>query len=572
MKIREIVIHNYRSTKDAAFYLADYGLLIGGNNSGKTSILDAIRTFYEKDIKFDRVRDFPKFPTDDDDSWIEIEFEMTKDEADSIRTEYRLPENRVRVRKVIFSTDKTKLHLFGYEGGKLSQNQFYGEDNVGLGKLGDVIHIPAVNKLEDVSKFSGASPLRDVVTAIFKKLVKGSAAFSTFQGAISKFGQDIQNEQTAENRSLKGLEDDINAGLGDWDAKFKFKVNQLAETDVVKSMLDYDIYDETLNANQGASSYGNGFQRQLIYRLFRVSALYSASRAAPKKKEFSPDFTLLLFEEPEAFLHPPQQSQLDRDLRKIASEEGRQVLASTHSPQFVSHATETIPGIVRLDRKNGRTVVGQIRPERLDAIFVQNQEINDLAAGLKKYEAGGEESKLEMEAVKYFLWLNPERCGVFFAKRTLIVEGQSELVLINYLIQTGKIKAPAGGLFILDAMGKFNIHRFMNLLGELKVEHSVLHDADPGKNGDDKVFHERVNKLIQDKRNPFTQKIHVFADDLEAFLNFEVKDNDHRKPARLLLALKESIIGATQVNTLCALIETLAGSNIGPKQTQKEVG
>jgi len=80
---------------------------------------------------------------------------------------------------------------------------------------------------------------------------------------------------------------------------------------------------------------------------------------------------------------------------------------------------------------------------------------------------------------------------VFFAKRTLIVEGPSELVLINYLIQIGKIRIPAGGLFVLGAMGKFNIHRFMNLPGELKIEHSVLYDADSNKTGDDKVVSRR---------------------------------------------------------------------------------
>ncbi len=85
MKIREIVLHNYRSIKNAKFYVADYGLLIGANNSGKTSVLDALRNFYEKDIKFDPQRDFPKFPTDDKESWMEIEYNMTKDEADSIR-------------------------------------------------------------------------------------------------------------------------------------------------------------------------------------------------------------------------------------------------------------------------------------------------------------------------------------------------------------------------------------------------------------------------------------------------------------------------------------------------------
>lgn len=559
MKIREITLHNYRAIKDATFYAADYGLLIGANNSGKTSVLDALRNFYEKDIKFDHQRDFPKFGTDDKDSWVEVEYEMNKDEAESIKTEYRQKGNRFRVRKILHSDDKARLHLFAYEGGALSANQFYGDDNVGLGKLGDIIHIPAVSKLEDVSKFSGASPLRELVNNIFKKLVKGSVAFTSFQGAISKFGQEIQSEQTVDKRSLKGLEDDINAGLGDWDAKFKFKVNPLSETEVVKSMLDYDIFDETLKANQNASSYGHGFQRQLIYRLFRVSAAYSASRTSAKKKDFSPDFTLLLFEEPEAFLHPPQQSQLDRDLRKIGSDEGRQVLVSTHSPQFVSHATENISGIARLHRTNGQTAIGQVRPENLDALFSENQEINKLAAGLKNYEAGAEEGSLDMEAVKYFLWLNPERCGVFFAKRTLIVEGPSELVLINYLIQTGKIRTPAGGLFVLDAMGKFNIHRFMNLLGELKIEHSVLHDTDPNKNGDDKVMHVGVNKLIQDRRNPFTQKIHLFADDLETFLGFKVPDKDHRKPSRLLLGLKEGKINAAQVEALCKLVEELAG-------------
>jgi predicted ATP-dependent endonuclease of OLD family len=299
----------------------------------------------------------------------------------------------------------------------------------------------------------------------------------------------------------------------------------------------------------------------LIYRLFRVSAAYAASRHSAKKKDFSPDFTLLLFEEPEAFLHPPQQSQLDMDLRKIGCDGGKQVMVSTHSPQFVSHAAENITGIARLHRFNGHTIIGQVRPENLDALFTENQEINRLAAGLKKYEAGAEECTLEMEAVKYFLWLNPERCGVFFAKRTLIVEGPSELILINYLIQTGKIQTPAGGLFILDAMGKFNIHRFMNLLSQLKIEHSVLQDADPNKTGDDKVMQEGVNKLIQDNRTSFTREIHLFAEDLEAYLRFKGPKQDHRnrKPSRLLLGLKEGKIGTAEVDALCKLIEELAG-------------
>jgi predicted ATP-dependent endonuclease of OLD family len=142
--------------------------------------------------------------------------------------------------------------------------------------------------------------------------------------------------------------------------------------------------------------------------------------------------------------------------------------------------------------------------------------------------------------------LNPERCGVFFAKRTLVVEGPSEVVLINYLIHAGQIRTPTGGLFVIDALGKCNVHRFMNLLGELRIEHSVLHDQDPNRTGDDKIFHERINKLIQDSKNMFTQKIHVFDDDLEAFLGVTMPDKEYRKPSRLLLALKESRIAGVR--------------------------
>ncbi len=146
-----------------------------------------------------------------------------------------------------------------------------------------------------------------------------------------------------------------------------------------------------------------------------------------------------------------------------------------------------------------------------------------------------------------------------FSKRALIVEGPSEVVLINYLIQTGRIRPPTGGLFVIDALGKCNIHRFMNLFGELKIEHSVLHDQDPDKTGDDKVFHERINRLIQERKNSFTRKIHVFDDDLETFLDVTIPDKEYRKPSRLLLAMKEERIAEDRIEALCKLVEELNG-------------
>ena len=49
MKLEHITIHNFRGIHDASLNLFDYNLLVGPNNAGKSTIIDAIRVFYEKD-------------------------------------------------------------------------------------------------------------------------------------------------------------------------------------------------------------------------------------------------------------------------------------------------------------------------------------------------------------------------------------------------------------------------------------------------------------------------------------------------------------------------------------------
>lgn len=41
------MIHNFRSLADVTLDLYDYALLVGENNTGKTSVLTALRCFYE---------------------------------------------------------------------------------------------------------------------------------------------------------------------------------------------------------------------------------------------------------------------------------------------------------------------------------------------------------------------------------------------------------------------------------------------------------------------------------------------------------------------------------------------
>lgn len=65
MKAISLKLHNFRTFADTEISLSGYSLLVGANNAGKSNLIDAIRIFYEKEIKYDESRDFPKFTTTD---------------------------------------------------------------------------------------------------------------------------------------------------------------------------------------------------------------------------------------------------------------------------------------------------------------------------------------------------------------------------------------------------------------------------------------------------------------------------------------------------------------------------
>jgi len=557
MQIINIKIHNFRSIADCDFSISNYSLLIGANNAGKSNVMDALRIFYEKDIKYQKQNDFPKFETKDQDCWIEIEYKLTEDEYNNLKEDWRQPDNKLRVRKFLDTKEKgkdgkPKLGIFAYdEKSKLSDEPFYGAKNVQQGKLGEIIFIPAASKLDEHTKLSGPSALRELLNDILKKLVKTSASFKQLTTEFESFSSNIKNEKTEEKKSLMGLENDISSELQEWGAGFELNINPVTETDIVKNLVSYKILDKNLNERMDASQFGQGFQRHLIFTLIRTAANYQPPTAQGKKKEFKPDLTALIFEEPEAFLHPMQQIILCRSLKLIAANEGNQIFISSHSPNFVSHNSGDLPSIVSIHKQEKITETGQIGTNKLNTIFSENQLINDTLKGTQ-YEADIDDLKEEMETIKYFLWLNAERCGMFFSSLVLLVEGPTERMIIDYFFDIGKLDMPKGGVFVLDCLGKFNIHRFMNILGPLKINHAVLFDAD-----NEKPPHEKIIKLIKGSSNDYTKKIDVFPEDIEKFLEIEKSKKAHRKPQHLMIKINEGKIEDKNIELLLEKLRTL---------------
>lgn len=558
MKLRKVTIHNFRSILDASFEISDYSLVVGENNSGKTNLLSALRAFYEDGgFKFEKSRDFPKIDTDDNESWIELHFDTSEEEQQGLKDAYKSEDNLLKVRK-FFQSDNGKVkakqsNIYAYEDGNLSDNLFYGAANISSSKLGSIIYIPAVSKVEDSLKTTGPSPFRDLVNLVMKKVVSGSGVFEQLNTAFTKFNNEFKAEEVS-GLSIDGIKSDVNGELAQWGVGLDIEVSPIKSDDIVKNLLKPHIEDHKLDGQRvDISSFGQGLQRHLIYTLIKMSARYNISTKS-SNKEFNPDYTLLLFEEPEAFLHPSQQDVLFRGLKDLASTEGQQVIVSTHSSLFVGKSVADITSILRLHRSDKHTAGHQLTSSKLQEVLD-----NNLVAARKFGEDQDpdfdEQVRLSDEELRYFLWLDSERSSLFFARHVLLCEGASEKIYFDYLADNEWGFLRDSRVYVLDCLGKFNLHRFIHLLTELGIPHSVVFDGDNGRK-----HHAIWNQIVNDASTPLTNGIHQFDEDLEDYLGIpKPQGRNDLKPINIIKHHIDGLIDVQKRDGLEGIVRGLVG-------------
>lgn len=250
----------------------------------------------------------------------------------------------------------------GYKSdGTLSDESFYGAKNVQSGKFGDLVYIPAISKIDEHTKLTGPSALRDLLTSVMSDVVEGSSAYKVLSDSVDQFACEVWKMKTQDNRSLSSFENDLNTKLASWETKFNLKLATPSPAEIIKSMLRYEFQDDHHDKPQNVEHFGSGFQRNFIYSLIQLRTEYTPQKAIKKSKDFTPSLNLVLFEEPEAFLHPPKQNDLARNLIKISKDEDWQIICSTHSSHFVSRNMNNITAIIRTHRNNGIVDTFQVK-------------------------------------------------------------------------------------------------------------------------------------------------------------------------------------------------------------------
>jgi CRISPR-associated exonuclease Cas4 len=77
-------------------------------------------------------------------------------------------------------------------------------------------------------------------------------------------------------------------------------------------------------------------------------------------------------------------------------------------------------------------------------------------------------------------WVNPDRAELFFARKVILVEGETEKTVIPYLAD--RLSCFDHSVSIIDCGSKHNLPLYIQLLNGFSLKYFVVHDEDPVPN------------------------------------------------------------------------------------------
>ncbi|AXR60574.1 ATP-dependent nuclease [Leptospira mayottensis] len=237
------------------------------------------------------------------------------------------------------------------------------------------------------------------------------------------------------------------------------------------------------------SYQGHGIQRALVFSLIEV--LSKQQSVAVRGENVHQRSAVLLFEEPELYLHPHLIRRLKKSLQEITKNGKWQVIVSTHSPFLVEVADN--PRSLILFRRNDQNTPPIIAQPKADPF-----EIND-------------SSRDDRVALRAALDFHPTVTESFFAKRVVLVEGDTEVAIFRHSNDIYKVfnipEENIQGTSIVSCGGKWTIPAIARILVALNVPFRIIHDKDarnltePELNSLPPIHPYNANSRIKDSSN-----------------------------------------------------------------------
>lgn len=426
MKLIEICIENFRGIRSLRLPLDKLTVLIGENNIGKSTILDAIRLVLTRSFGFRRGGQFSEYDfhlqngnsTPQAAPPIKIILHFAEEHEDE------WPDTMLQQMEGAFQLDKKGLHhaWFMAEGSFNTATASFETKWAFLDVNGAELNMKSQVPFNLLPKFAPIfflSALRDASQEFGQRGQFWSGFLKSIQlppdkrEQIEKMLQEVNTSVISANAGLTEVIKRIA------DAKKFVSLDSIAP--VILEAIPTRVFDMTgkiqvhLKSTEGVklplSRHGEGTQSLAVLMLFQ--AFVSANLAEVYTPESKP---ILALEEPEAHLHPSAVRSLGPLLQSMTG----QILVSSHSGDLVSRIPLT--SLRRLYRKNGETMVGHMVNGLLD--------------------------DREIQAIDYSIHLTKGHC--LFSRCWLLVEGESDFHIMPLLLELSGFSQDQCNLSILE--------------------------------------------------------------------------------------------------------------------------
>ncbi|WP_258319569.1 ATP-dependent nuclease [Chryseobacterium chendengshani] len=502
MYISKIKIKNFRLLKDTTLLLnenekQELSLLIGRNNSGKTSFIMLFDKFYRNESFKFNFYDFSTslrdkiFKIDEntviEDLSIQMILEIKYDIKDSLQniSDFILDlDPDLNIVKILFecSIDKDKL-LKALSQSTTNREKFI-EKNLPDYLISKNIYV--FENEADLEVENRGNLVKKDISAIrnlinfqvihAKRNVSSSETSGNGKGALSEMTTQYFNKEHKESSAdFFDINDAISTMDSTLDDKYKTHFEPFLEN--AKKFLDIkdlrvisDLESKQLFTNHSKIVYGDGANNlpEHLNGLGYVNILYLLLQIEVKKKYFlheKKDINLLFIEEPEAHTHPQMQyvfsQKIQEIIREINKEVNLQTFISTHSSHIVSQCNFS-------DLRYFKLKDGNINIKN----FYTDLEI--------KYK--GEEEYFKF--LKQYLTLYSSE--LFFAEKIIFIEGTTEKLLLPYFIsQYDKLviapqnKISSQNISIIEVGANSKV--FKHFLEFLEIKTLIITDIDTTK-------------------------------------------------------------------------------------------
>lgn len=407
-RLSHLVIENFRACRSISLPLEGYTPLVGQNNTGKSSILEAIRWV----LKPGALK-----PTDFYDPNSPVVVSACIDGIDTAILD-RIPEQKHRkaiegycrdgrlwIRVVADGTSAKNNSQEVWDVDQCAQDELpahwraypSGLPNAVSVLLPEPLYVEAMEDIgEDLGKAKVGTTIKGLLDEIMVPVLEAHAdlsqALDTIRGIITADG---------ENRSehLRSFDDAASEALTDFFPGLALDLDlQMVDVKEFFKAGDLHVTDKMTNDRRRFDQIGTGAQRAIQMALIRYLA-ETRSKDAEK-----PSRRLLLIDEPELYLHPQGVRRLRQALASLAGA-GFQVVFSTHSPLMLNR-----------DNAADTVIIGKTADQGVTTQKPLRQAVNEAIANA--------------ESQSRTLFDLGNLAEIYFAERVVLCEGKTDRRLL----------------------------------------------------------------------------------------------------------------------------------------------